>query len=225
MKNFFQLRDNRPLYCLLATAVTGATVAWAQTRAERPAPQMIPIISDYSRWKLVNQAPAPMDPAVAQLCIAPPPPAPLDEADLSKTAVMGSGGPHKKKWINVFVNPIGEAAMMTAKAPQFPVGTIIVKQKLAMPTGKGTEPNRPLPGQKPELLTIMMKREANYDVKNGDWEYMVTDGPGRKVSARGQLPSCQNCHRAYASTDYVVRSYLPASIEEALRDDETAGKK
>jgi hypothetical protein len=65
---------------------------------------------------------------------------------------------------------------------------------------------------------VMIKHKAGYNPKNGDWEYMVTDGAGRKVSQRGQIESCQNCHRPYAKTDYVVRSYLPKEVRIALKD-------
>ena len=208
---------------VVALAGVAATWSWAQTREVKPSQKMVPIIANYRDWTLVNQTPAPMDPTVAMMCAD----IPLSTApNLSKTAVMGSGGPHQKKWINVFVNDAGKAAMLTAKKPQFPVGTVIVKEKLAAPQlkskSKGSTPAKPKPSQEPELLTVMIKREAGYNKTGGDWEYMVADGPGRTIAERGKLARCQSCHRPYKSTDYVVRSYLPTSIMEALRDSDMA---
>ena len=204
------------------TVAIFAVVCRAQVEPKKP--KMVPIVRDYTDWKLVNAEPAIMDAAVAVMCAPAPPPMP-ESRSLAASAVLGSGGPHEKKWINVFVNSTGEAAMMTQKNPRFPVGTVIVKQKLAIPAAKGKSaaPAKPAPDQKPELLTVMIKRETGYDAANGDWQWMVTDGPGTQVVESGQLKSCQGCHRPFASTDFVVRSYLPASVVEALRDEATDG--
>ena len=37
----------------------------------------------------------------------------------------------------------------------------------------------------PELLTVMIKREAGFNSDNGDWEYMSLDGTGSEVQVRG----------------------------------------
>lgn len=212
--------------CLGLSSVVGilAAVAWAQVDPEKP--KMVPIVRDYTGWKLVNVESATMDARVAMLC-APSPGFSHKAGNFSATSVLGSGGPHGKKWINVFVNSIGEEAMLTQKHPRFPQGTVIVKQKLAIPATKGktAAPAKPAPHQQPELLTVMIKREAGYDGANGDWEWMVTDGPGLKVVENGKLAACQGCHRPYAATDFVVRSYLPASVMEALRDAPTPNEK
>ncbi|RYG53060.1 hypothetical protein EON80_33105 [bacterium] len=126
-------------------------------------------------------------------------------------------GPHAKKFIRVYVNKVGEKQMTTRKNPRFPVGSVIVKQKLPLNSKVSKTKFRKV-SPAPELLTVMIKHKAGYDPKNGDWEYMVTDGAGRKVSQRGQIESCQNCHRPYAKTDYVVRSYLPKEVRIALND-------
>ena len=203
---------------IFAVVVPCVVVSWAQVAPEKP--KMVPIVEDYTDWKLVNAEPAAMDAAVAVMCAPAPPPMPANRSSAA-TAVMGSGGPHEKKWINVFVNSTGETAMLTQKFPRFPQGTVIVKQKLAIPPSKGKDaaPAKPAPGQQPELLTIMIKREAGYDRADGDWEWMVTDGTGTKIVENGQLEPCQDCHRPFGKTDSVVRSYLPASVVKALQDD------
>jgi len=96
--------------------------------------------------------------------------------------------------------------MMEEQSPHFPQGSVIVKQKL--PTKDSTSP---------ELLTVMIKREAGFNPENGDWEYMAVDGAGKQVLARGKLENCQACHTTVKDVDFVYRSYLPSRVRENLR--------
>lgn len=140
-------------------------------------------IADYKKWKLVNPTPAPMQPASLIAC----------------TMVMGlpEANPHTHKFISVYVNKIGESAMWTEKNPVFPVGSTIVKEKLA--TTKSTDP---------ELLTVMIKREKGYNPSSGDWEYLLLDGPVTKIMKRGKLEGCNSCHTGYKYSDYITRTYM-----------------
>lgn len=195
---------------LPAFGVALCALSWASWAQTKPQPKMIPVIDGYTSWKEVTQVPVEMDPVVAMLC------RPLLPSE-RKTAmpVRGTQGPHEKKYIRVFVNDIGAQQMMTRKNPQFPVGSVIVKQKL--PLKKSKSKIRKV-STNPELLTVMIKREAGYDKANGDWEYLVTDGAGKQESQRGQLESCQGCHKPFEKTDYVVRSYLPKEVMAALKE-------
>src|SRR6476659_183342 len=94
-------------------------------------------LASYVHWAKVNERLAPMDPAVAILCSAPPPRAPND--------------PHAKYYVSVFVNETGLKAMKSDIPGPFPVGSMIVKQKLR---------DKKSP---PELLTMMIKREPGYN--------------------------------------------------------------
>ena len=182
--------------------------AWAQTR---PKSAMLSEIEGYTRWREMTQRPVEMAPRVAVSC------APLDFSppEPSPPTVRGTQGLHAKKYIRVFVNRTGEAAMTTQKEPRFPVGSVIVKQKLPLLKAKGKSARISL---SPELLTVMIKRAPGYNKANGDWEYMATDGLGNHAKVRGQIESCQNCHRPFEKTDYVVRSYLPPEVLAALKD-------
>lgn len=148
-------------------------------------------LSKYRTWTLVNPAPVMMDPAVAALCAAP----------LSRPA-----NPHQNKFISVYVNEAGREAMMTRLAPEFPQGSLIVKEKLSSKES-----------QSPELLTAMFKREKGYNPKSGDWEYLLLDGAASKIIERGRLASCASCHAAYSSTDYVTRQYLTDEVRSNLK--------
>jgi hypothetical protein len=71
--------------------------------------------------------------------------------------------------MSVFVNPVGREEMMTKQSPKFPIGSMIVKEKLGSPDST-----------KPEVLTAMIKRAPGYNPESGDWEYLVLDGAASK---------------------------------------------
>jgi hypothetical protein len=153
----------------------------------------IELIRDYRRWIRVNPVPAVFHANIAAAC------APV-------TSTMDDGSPHRDKFITVYVNLLGRQAMMTEKNPHFPQGSIILKEKL--PSKDSTSP---------ELLTVMIKREAGFNPENGDWEYMALDGAGKQVQARGRLENCQSCHTLVKTTDFVYRNYLPREISEPVK--------
>ena len=149
------------------------------------------LIVGYKQWTRVN--PDPMHISA--------------QAALDCAIALQAAGPHgPNKFITVYVNEIGRHAMMEEKTPLFPQGSIIVKEKLTT-----------LQSTKPELLTVMVKRERGYNPESGDWEYMVVDGTGKNVQARGKLENCQSCHLMDKDTDYVSRAYLPFEVRKALK--------
>jgi hypothetical protein len=148
-------------------------------------------LSRYKTWTLVNPKPVLMDPIVATDCAAP-------------NAIFR--GPHVNKFISVYVNDAGKAAMMSEKSPKFPQGSIIVKEKLGRETG-----------QHPELLTVMVKREDGYDRENGNWEYLIMYGDRSRVEKPANVERCQACHQAHKETDYVSRIYLPNDVRKNLK--------
>jgi hypothetical protein len=153
-------------------------------------------IHEYRTWTRVNPEPVLISPQVSALCARPFPPPPADD----------SRSPHAKKLITVYVNEIGRTAMLSELKPKFPPGSVIVKEKLA--------PERK---EEPELLTVMVKRERGFNPAVGDWEYMVTNGDGTKLEARGKLESCQACHVSMRQTDFIYRSYLTEELRSDLR--------
>ena len=149
-------------------------------------------IAGYRTWTKVNPTPEVMEARTALLCGAP--------AGGMKT--YGPTNPHHEKYITVYVNEVGRPAMMEQAKPSFPEGSVIVKEKL---------PDKS--SQTPELLTVMIKRAKGFNTESGDWEYMVTDGSGTKVEARGKLENCQGCHQANRQKDYIFRTYLPFDVK------------
>lgn len=184
---------------LLGVAVLSAGIlaaCFAFPDAKTPSKTEASPITGYKRWTRVNEKPQWVVSYVALLCRNVLP----EEVEREKT------NPHNDKFMIVYVNAAGRKAMLEQKLPRFPVGSVIVKEK--HPSEKS---------KTPELLTVMRKREKGYNPKQGDWEYLVFDGDGKKSQAAGRLENCQNCHKQWKEGDYVSRRYLPYEIRERLR--------
>ena len=185
------------LVVLGGLAMIGHSIERYVRTTQRPAPvtvqtddeKVLATIAHYKEWKLVNPTPAPMAPASAIACSRP---------------VNWQENPHTMKFISVYVNREAEKAMWQQEAPKFPLGSIIVKEKVSSPTATD-----------PELLTVMIKRDAGYNPEHGDWEYLVTDGKVSSITERGKLASCTTCHTHYAETDFVTRTYMRWPVKKA----------
>src|SRR5690349_17896824 len=79
-------------------------------------------IANFHSWTKVNPEPIRISSKVAMLC-APPR---FEWTDPAKHSI------HRRNYITVYVNETGRAAM-AAEVPKFPVGSIIVKEKLNLP--------------------------------------------------------------------------------------------
>lgn len=189
---------------IIAGVVAGFTFSGApkaETIAESPEESkgsQVDEIRGYRNWTLVNPQPVAISPRVSISCAVQFP-----------TNLSGDvENPHLHKLISVYVNDTGRRAMMNQMSPKFPAGSVIVKEKLPPDKGKGVEP---------ELLTVMIKRERGFNPASGDWEYMVVNGTGTKMEARGKLENCQACHVPLKDTDYVSRSYMPQDVRTKLK--------
>ena len=149
-------------------------------------------LANYRQWTLVNPTPQLMEPRVSTDCAMRP--------------GRQEPSPHVDKYISVFVNSVGRDEMMTKRHPKFPVGSMIVKEKLGSPDST-----------KPELLTAMIKRGPGFNPESGDWEYLVLDGAASKIVERGKLTRCSGCHRPYKFSDFITRTYLPETVRAELK--------
>jgi hypothetical protein len=155
-------------------------------------------IEGYKGWTKVNAVPQLMPSNVSTACAVALPPG------ANRASTMNN--PHRDKYFTVYVNDVGREAMLNQKSPKFPVGSVIVKEKLSS-----------VESRTPELLTVMIKQKPGFNPASGDWEYMVLDGAGAKVEGRGDLKNCQACHVANQTTDYVFRTYLSGEIKTGLK--------
>ena len=184
--------------CLLLALSAGLAItlrSQSQEPARASGTDITPVVGNewiarYRKWTRVNPEPEHVPAPNAAAC----------------AMLQAASSPHGDKYITVYVNDIGRHAMMEEKTPHFPLGSVIVKEKLTT-----------LNSTTPELLTVMVKREHGYNPESGDWEYVVMDGAAQTVQARGKLENCQVCHGMVKSTDYVSRSYLPDEVAKQLK--------
>lgn len=145
-------------------------------------------LAGYKHWTRANKKPALELSQTALLCRS------VTAAELEQEKT----NPHNDKYIVVYVNDIGKHALLRETKPTYPVGTLIVKEKR-------TKPN----SATPELCTVMLKREAGYNPKGGNWQYFVTDGTATRFQNNGDSADCKSCHEKQKPVDYVFRRYLP----------------
>ncbi|MGI9055457.1 MAG: cytochrome P460 family protein [Pyrinomonadaceae bacterium] len=96
----------------------------------------------------------------------------------------------------VYANDLAKKEIEKEK-PQFPVGSIIVREK------NGEEKSL-----LPETVIAMVKREKDFSKKTGDWEFFTFNGADLKMQKRETKGDCATCHSRTEKTDWVFRSYL-----------------
>ena len=106
----------------------------------------------------------------------------------------------------IYVNETARGALLNEKKPQFPVGSIIVREKLAKEDDT-----------LPQLLVALVKHERGFNPKANDWEFLVLDGKASAIQRREKTGSCQACHAQQKETDFVFRSYLPEDVRREQR--------
>ena len=125
----------------------------------------------YRKFKRLTEEPRLVSPLTATLCITP------SKELVDKEKAMT--GPHYKNYIHIYAND-SAAKSIAAKGAEFPVGAVIVKEKLA-------EGENPVAG-----VGGMVKRAKGYDPANGDWEFFYYT-PGGEFTT-GKLANCVDCH-------------------------------
>jgi hypothetical protein len=106
----------------------------------------------------------------------------------------------------IYVNEVARHALLNEKKPQFPVGSIIVREKLAKEGDTA-----------PQLLVALVKHERGFNAKANDWEFLVLDGKASVIQRREKTGSCQTCHAQQKETDFVFRSYLSEAVRREQR--------
>ncbi len=154
-------------------------------------------IEGYKDWFLVNEEPYDANPGVMVDCRMP---LPTKCEGAAKTFMTEAA--HRIRatatLLLVYINEIGRDEMVTEHDPQFPVGSIIVKEKWFNPNSDA----------QPELMTVMRKRESGFNPECGDWEFATFEGDGLTQTSQGRHASCMKCHTRKPESDFVFRSYL-----------------
>jgi hypothetical protein len=129
----------------------------------------------------VNEKPIDMVAETAWMCAAP----------------QASFGPHYNPGVVYYINDIARQGIKTySDTRQFPVGSIIVKEKQESRTEGSVQ-----------IITVMKKVRA--ESSEDSWDYKMFDvrnwaqvDPSSQQTARIDR-SCIGCHRMYKSNDYV----------------------
>jgi hypothetical protein len=177
------------LLLLLALSFVGSTPP-PPAAADLPVAQ---IAREYSRYRRITPRPVRVNPALSTMC-ASVAPANFEEQ------MVGKFGPHANTALKIFMNEPAANAF-AAKAGQYPVGSVVIKQKTFL-DDEGNEVHR-LDGGKEVLGAVggMVKRPPGYDAEHGDWEYFYFDRPTEIDT--GRLESCVTCHAAAKAKDHV----------------------
>ena len=92
----------------------------------------------------------------------------------------------------VYANDLAHKAYSASTSPIFPVGSILVREKLARSNS-----------EKPQVLTVMIKREKGFNPEGGDWSFLTMDGAATKVKERKKKGKCLECHESARARDFV----------------------
>lgn len=109
-------------------------------------------------------------------------------------------GPHAGYFIQVRVNPMAVDNFRSGKPLQ--PGSIVVKEKHYSSKSEMT------------AYALMIKREAGYDVNNGDWQYVFVEAGAEPKVSEGKLANCIQCHQGAKDTDYLFKFYLSDSTKK-----------
>jgi hypothetical protein len=103
---------------------------------------------------------------------------------------------HNLSYGVVYANDIA-ALEINNSTPRFPVGSILVRERL-------TEPTSPVP----TAVIVMLKRPAGFSKATGDWEFFMMNGADMKLVSRETTGNCAACHTRAEKTDWVFMDQL-----------------
>ena len=125
----------------------------------------------YRGYKRLTAEPRFIAPLTAALCRVP------DQKILDREREIT--GPHTRVAVHIYASPTAVDSM-AANAAEFPVGAVIVKEKLQRDRKTVAE------------IGGMVKRPRGYDPANGDWEFFFSAAGGD--FSTGKLANCVDCH-------------------------------
>ena len=162
-----------------------AAIASCLFGAEKEGSARLPPEFKFDNLVRVTGRPTRLKPSVQTLCL--PPVAKFDHGNLV---------PQVAAVAHIYASPDAIEVMIKRDSTSFPVGSVILKQKLDATNT-----------QTVVLYTGMLKREKGYSPDCGDWEFFTLSGDARIVTSRGRLESCMACHKEYSRSDFVTKEY------------------
>jgi hypothetical protein len=104
----------------------------------------------------------------------------------------GSHAGESKEFNVVYFNETASAALKGGRPTKFPVGSVIVSEKLSKPDDPP-----------PQRIAVMVKRAAGFNPKSGDWEFLVVNGALDRIRERQKKGRCSECHASQRENDFV----------------------
>lgn len=157
-------------------------------------PTVAQIAANFQGYRQITREPAKVSTQATMMCIRPHP---------DPRRFRGTQGPHSESTILIFMNETA-ADTFTRGGRKYPIGSVIVKQKLPSPLIDRSS----RVGVMQANLGVggMVKRPAGYDPEHGDWEYFYFDDPADVTS--GRMANCVECHHSVRRTDYVFGTWM-----------------
>ena len=92
----------------------------------------------------------------------------------------------------VYANELARKVIASGNKWAFPVGSIIVREKLIKADDK-----------EPQAMAVMIKRERGFNPPGGDWLFLTVDGAMTKIGERQKRGSCLSCHKLQSKSDFM----------------------
>jgi hypothetical protein len=163
-----------------AALVVAAALLLAPTTAERLRVDGDNVRSIYKSFDRLTAEPVEVSAWLSAAC-AP------DVGGSRREHEVERAGPHAEALAQLYSHGV-DASIFASPERQFPVGTIVVKEKLASDltaTGVGG----------------MQKMEPGYDPEGADWLYFYSSPSSGFTS--GRLDTCRSCHLRARESDFV----------------------
>lgn len=169
---------------LLIASFTVLCFSSGQDKKDKPKQEIkieVAEIKKYRSFFRVNETPIDMAPEAKLLCAAPT-----------------THNPHYSPGVVYYINEISRQGLKDfATKKQFPVGSIIVKEKQEKKTDDSVK-----------IITVMQKVKAGQEASS--WEYKMYDVTkweeidlAKTASRSLGISSCLSCHKGYKENDYV----------------------
>lgn len=116
------------------------------------------------------------------------------------TALMDHTGPHSGHAINVFMNDVAQRHFAAKPYGEYPVGSIIVKEKLTI---------SPSTAVKPSIVAFagLIKHPPGYNQATDNWEFFYAGFDGKlQRGTKDMLASCADCHKR-AMGDFIFADF------------------
>jgi Cytochrome P460 len=179
-----------PLAAVVLVACSAKDPAFDAQRMESASPSVEVVAATYRGLRSMTKEPVLVDPQLAMLCRG------ASQADVDEA--KKAHGPHAHTAVRIFMNDLAASAF-EGKRASYPAGSVIVKEKRALPIVGSTEPRDEAAHH--DGVGGMIKRPPGFDAAHGDWEYFYFHDAS-KVE-KGAIASCVGCHDRAASADHV----------------------